>query len=134
MLKIVLYASLSLAAMALTGSLGGAQQATFKRTELQRGDLSISGREAVQTLAEIPSGVASGRHTHPGQEVGYILEGTVVMEIEGKQPVTLKAGDVFYEAPGAIHSTSASASPDRPAKILAIIIGEKGKQVTTYEP
>jgi quercetin dioxygenase-like cupin family protein len=100
----VLYTSLFLVALAVTSSPGRAQQVTFKHTELQRGDLSISGREAVQTLAEIPRGVASGRHTHPGEEVGYILEGTVVMEVEGKPPVTLKAGNVFLIPAGRIHN------------------------------
>jgi quercetin dioxygenase-like cupin family protein len=132
MLKIALYTSLCLAAVALTGSLSGAQQATFKRTELQRGDLSISGREAVQTLAEIPKGVASGRHTHPGEEVGYILEGTVVMEIEGKPPVTLKAGDVFLIPAGRIHNARNIGTET--SKMLSTYIVEKGKPIASLVP
>jgi quercetin dioxygenase-like cupin family protein len=132
MLKLILYTSLSLAAMAFAVSLGGAQQATFKRTELQRGDLSISGQEAVQSLAEIPSGVASGRHTHPGEEVGYILEGTVVMESEGKPPVTLKAGDVFLIPAGHIHNARNIGTET--SKMLSTYIVEKGKPLATPVP
>ena len=55
--------------------------ATLKRTEIQRGPLSLPGREMVQVRTEIPPGVASGWHTHPGEEVGYIIAGTVQMEI-----------------------------------------------------
>ena len=57
--------------------------ATLKRTEVQRGPLSVPGREIVQVRTEIPVGVASGWHTHPGEEIGYIVAGTVQMEIQG---------------------------------------------------
>ena len=129
MAKIVRNTVLSLAALVIACSLGGAQQAIFKRTELQRGDLSISGREAVQTIAEIPQGVASGRHTHPGEEVGYILRGTVVMEIEGRPPLTLEAGDVFLIPVRHIHNARNIGTET--SSMLSTYIVEKGKPLAT---
>jgi quercetin dioxygenase-like cupin family protein len=66
---------------------------TLKRTELQRSASSIPGREIVQVLTEIPAGVESGWHQHPGEEVGYILAGTVEMHLRDQPTLTLHAGD-----------------------------------------
>jgi quercetin dioxygenase-like cupin family protein len=76
----------------------------LKRTELQRSASSIPGREIVQVLTEIPAGVESGWHMHPGEEVGYILAGTVEMSIEGKPTLTLRAGDPFLMPPRTPHN------------------------------
>jgi quercetin dioxygenase-like cupin family protein len=67
----------------------------LKRTQLQRSALSVPGREVVQVLTEIPAGVASGWHMHPGEEVGYLLAGRVSMEIKDRPTLTLEAGDPF---------------------------------------
>src|SRR5450631_2353913 len=72
---------------------------TLKRTELQHSPSSIPGREIVQVLTEIPAGVESGWHTHPGEEVGYIVAGTVEMAIQGRPTRTLRAGDGFLIPP-----------------------------------
>src|SRR3954447_19306350 len=77
--------------------------ATLHRTEVQRGSSSIPGREIVQVLTEIPVGVESGWHTHPGEEVGYILAGTVEMRIEGRTTSTLHEGDGFLVPPRTPH-------------------------------
>jgi quercetin dioxygenase-like cupin family protein len=77
---------------------------TLKRTELQRSPSSIPGREIVQVHTEIPAGVESGWHTHPGEEVGYILAGTVEMRIRDRPTVTLHAGDPFLIPPGTPHN------------------------------
>jgi quercetin dioxygenase-like cupin family protein len=74
------------------------------RTEVQRGASSIPGREIVQVLTVIPVGVESGWHTHPGEEVGYILAGTVTMAIRGRDTLTLHAGDGFLIPPGVPHN------------------------------
>src|SRR3954468_9285563 len=76
----------------------------LKRTELQHAQSSIPGRDIVQVLTEIPEGVASGWHMHPGEEVGYILAGTVEMEIEGRDTLTLRAGDPFLIPPRTSHN------------------------------
>ena len=76
----------------------------LKRTELLRQPSSIPGREIVQVRTEIPVGVESGWHTHPGEEVGFILAGTVTMMIEGRPTLTLHAGDPFLIPPGTPHN------------------------------
>jgi len=76
----------------------------LKRTELQHKPSSIPGREIVQVLTEIPVGVESGWHTHPGEEVGYILAGTVEMKIHGQPSLLLNAGDPFLMPPGTPHN------------------------------
>ncbi len=76
----------------------------LRRTELQHRPSSIPGREIVQVLTEIPVGVESGWHTHPGEEVGYIVAGTVEMRIEGRPTLTLHAGDGFLVPPGTPHN------------------------------
>jgi quercetin dioxygenase-like cupin family protein len=78
--------------------------ATLERTEVQRGALSVPGREVVQVLTRIPVGVESGWHTHPGEEVGYILAGTVEVQIEGRESVVLQAGDGFLVPPRTPHN------------------------------
>ena len=76
----------------------------LRRTEVQHRTSSIPGRDIVQVRTEIPDGVASGWHTHPGEEVGYIVEGTVRMEVAGEQALLLHAGDGFLIPPGTPHN------------------------------
>ena len=76
----------------------------LQRREIQRAVSSIPGRTIVQVVTEIPEGVESGWHTHPGEEVGYILAGTVRMAIEGASTLTLHAGDGFLIPPGTPHN------------------------------
>ncbi len=77
---------------------------TLTRTEIQCERSSIPGREIVQVLTEIPVGVESGWHTHPGEEVGYIVAGTVEMQVDGGATRTLHAGDGFLIRPGQPHN------------------------------
>ncbi|HEX8346348.1 MAG TPA: cupin domain-containing protein [Actinoplanes sp.] len=74
------------------------------RTQIQHSPSSIPGREIVQVLTEIPVGVESGWHTHPGEEVGYILTGTVQMQIQDQPTLTLPAGHGFLIPPGTPHN------------------------------
>jgi quercetin dioxygenase-like cupin family protein len=106
-----------------------AQQTGFKRTVVQQGDLSAPGREVVQAVAEIQPGGQSGRHTHPGEEVAYILEGTVVIEMDGKPAVSKTAGEGILIPAGTVHN--AKNTGQTVAKVLATYIVEKGKPVTT---
>jgi quercetin dioxygenase-like cupin family protein len=123
--------AVAVVALALTIPVAGvvAQQAPFKRTVLQTGDLSLPGREAVTAVAEIQSAAAVGRHTHPGEEIGYVLEGTVLIEQEGKPAATLNAGQTFLIASGAIHNATNKGAGA--ARILATYIVEKGKPLAT---
>ena len=101
-------------------------QPTIKRTVLQRADDPGSAKyEAVMAVAEIPAGGTSGRHTHPGIELAYVLDGTVVIERDGSKPVTLRAGDVIENLGGVVHN--ATNPGKKPVKILGVYIVEKGK-------
>lgn len=81
-----------------------AQQSGVKRTNLQRYDLSISGHETIQALIDFEPGTAFGMHSHPGEEIIYVMEGILEYEIEGNLPVTLKAGEVLFIPAGKNHS------------------------------
>ena len=83
---------------------GQAQQVGTRRIDLQRHDLSVTGREVVQTIVELGPGTTAPRHTHPGEEIIYVLEGTWEYTVEDKPPVTLKGGDVLFIAAGTVHS------------------------------
>ncbi|MFE2823433.1 cupin domain-containing protein [Streptomyces sp. NPDC059271] len=78
--------------------------AKLKRTVVQRSSSSVPGREIVQVLTEIPPGVESGWHTHPGEEVGFIVAGHVEMAIRGQSTRTLLAGDGFLIPPELPHN------------------------------
>lgn len=107
-----------------------AQQVGSKRIDLQRHDLSVAGREVVQAIVELDPGVTSARHTHPGEEIVYVLEGAPLeYELEGRPPVTLKPGDVLFIPAGTIHSAKNVGS--RKGAELATYIVEKGKPLLT---
>jgi quercetin dioxygenase-like cupin family protein len=106
-----------------------AQQSGFKRTVVQQGDLSAPGREVVQAIAELQPGGQSGRHTHPGEEVAYILEGTIELEMQGKPAMAKKAGDAFLVPAGTAHN--AKNTGKTVAKVLGTYIVEKGKPLAT---
>jgi quercetin dioxygenase-like cupin family protein len=102
----------------------------LKRTELQHSASSISGREIVQVLTEIPAGVESGWHMHPGEEVGYILAGTVQMEIQGQPTLTLHAGDPFLMPPRTPHN-ALDLGPDT-GQMLSTYIVEVDQPLATF--
>jgi quercetin dioxygenase-like cupin family protein len=117
-----------LAAFAVTGVVI-AQQTGFTRTAVQTHDLSTPGRVAVQARAEFDPGVAAGRHTHPGEELGYVLEGQIELRIDGQPPRIVKAGEAFFVPAGLVHDGINTGSGK--AKVLATYIVEKGKPVAT---
>jgi quercetin dioxygenase-like cupin family protein len=106
-----------------------AQQVGARRVDLQRHDLSVAGREVIQTIVELAPGTTAPRHTHPGEEIIYVLEGTWEYTVEGKPPVTLKAGDVLFVPAGTIHAAR-NVGAGR-ATELATYIVEKGKPLIT---
>jgi quercetin dioxygenase-like cupin family protein len=101
------------------------RQPGVKRTDLQQHDLSVPGREVVQARVELDPGVSFGKHWHPGEEIIYVLEGSLEYQVEGKAPVTLKAGDVFFIPAGTIHAAKNVGSG--PGVELATYVVEKGK-------
>ena len=107
-----------------------AQPAGTRRIDFQRHDLSVQGREVVQTIVELDPGVMSSRHTHPGEEIVYVLEGAPLRyDVEGRPPVTLKRGDVLLIPAGAVHA--ATNVGNRKGAELATYIVEKGKPLLT---
>jgi quercetin dioxygenase-like cupin family protein len=88
----------------VTNQPADALTAKLERTELQHVQSSIPGREIVQVLTKIPAGVESGWHMHPGEEVGYIVAGTVEMRRRGLSTLTLHAGDGFLMPPNTPHN------------------------------
>ncbi|CAD0004757.1 cupin domain-containing protein [Flavobacterium chungangense] len=118
--------ALSLLALIIT-STASAQQSGIKRTDLQRYDLSVPGYETVQARIDFEAHTAFGKHSHPGEEVIYVLDGVLEYEVEGQSPVTLKAGEVLFIPAGVVHS--ARNNSHSKASELATYIVEKGKPV-----
>ena len=106
-----------------------AQAPGFKRIEVQDRDLSIAGRHAVQAKAEFDPGGAVGRHTHPGEELSIVLEGQLLLEVDGQPARTVKAGESFFIPAGTIHAGKNTGSGK--AVVFATYIVEKGKPVAT---
>src|SRR5215212_5099576 len=102
-----------------------AQQPGVKRTDLQQQDLSLPGREVVQVRVDIAPGVLAPNHSHPGEEIIYVIEGLLEYQLENRPPVTLKAGEVLFIPAGTIHSAKNVGSAN--AAELATYIVEKGK-------
>jgi quercetin dioxygenase-like cupin family protein len=121
----ILAVALLILASGLALSVAHSQQTGIKRTELQRHDLSIPGREVVQMRGDFPSGVATPKHTHPGEEIVYVLEGTLEFQLEGQPPVTVKAGEVFFVPAGTVH-TAKNVNGGNSAALSTYIV-EKGK-------
>lgn len=121
--------TIAAAALIVAGGLAprsaDAQQPGIKRTDLQRHDLSAPGREAVQVRVDFAPGAAFGRHRHPGEEIIYVIEGTLVYELDGKPPVMLKAGDVLFVPAGTIHAAKNAGAVN--AAELATYVVEKDK-------
>ena len=108
------------------------QIAGFSSVELQNRDLSAPGRVAAQRMIEMEPGVIGGRHTHPGEELGYVIEGQVELTIDGQAPKIFKAGEVFFVPAGLVHrGANAGAVKSR---LLATHIVEKGKPASTPVP
>jgi quercetin dioxygenase-like cupin family protein len=124
----IMAASIAVGLLAQTAG-ARAQAPTFKRVELQRHDLAIPDREAVVARGEFPAGAGAPKHTHPGDEIGYVLEGELVVEMEGKPALKLKAGDTFFVPAGQIHS--AKNTGKSAAAVISTYVVEKGKPLAT---
>ena len=111
----------------------GGARSPAREVHRQRLPSPFDGQDATLVEVTIPPGPGSPAHRHSGFVLGYVLEGELLFGTDGETPRVVKAGEAFYEPPGVVHSTSASAQPDRPVKLLAMIIGEQGKPVTTYD-
>jgi len=108
-----------------------AQQSGIKRTEIQRHDLSTAGHEAIQVRVDFEPGKAFGMHSHPGEEIINVLEGTLEYVIEGEQPTVLKAGEVLFIPAGKYHSAKNTGKVR--ASELATYIVQKGKPLVVLK-
>ncbi|MGO7541634.1 cupin domain-containing protein [Rhizobium ruizarguesonis] len=95
-------------AIALALVLGGAAAAhaeqPLQRTDLLKSDIDVPGHEVVQVRVDFAPGVLAPSHTHPGEEIAFVIEGTLEYQLEGRQPVTLKAGQSLFIPTGVTHS------------------------------
>ncbi len=105
--------------------LAQAQQRGVRRTDLQRHDLGVPGREVIQVRVELDPGVAFGRHWHPGEEIVYVLEGSLEYQVEGKRPVTLKAGEVLFIPARTVHAAK-NVGRSNGAELATYVV-DKGK-------
>ena len=116
---------------AVLGSIGCAQAQGIKRTVLQKFDVPNANYETVIGIAEVSPNASIGRHMHNGVESGYVLEGEMVLMVQGQPDKTLKAGESYQMAPESIHDGKAGAQG---AKVIATYVVEKGKPLATPAP
>jgi len=119
---------------ALLVAAGGlfAQASGLTRTLVGKADVSIPGREAVVARVEVAPGARAGRHTHPGDEISYVLEGQVELLIDGQAPRVIKAGESFVVPAGTVHD--AHNAGDAPTKLVGVYVVEKGKPLASPAP
>jgi quercetin dioxygenase-like cupin family protein len=94
-------------------------------------DLNLKGWSATAVEVSYAPGEASAAHRHPGITIAYVLEGEIRSKVGDEPEKTYTTGQMFLETPGQLHAVSRNASATRPAKLLAILLAEKGKQLTT---
>ena len=121
-----------MAGCALAAPASQAQQTGLTRTDLQRHDLSTPGHETIQARVDFAPGAVAARHSHPGEEIIYVLKGALEYRIDGHAPVTVKAGQVFFVPAGAIHGARNVGAGV--ASELATYVVEKGKPLITPAP
>ena len=98
-----------------------------KVTPLTTKDLAgLPGKEGVMLTVEYPPGASSTRHRHNANTFVYVLEGSIVMQVEGGKEVTLGPGQTFYESPDDVHVVSKNTSNSQPAKFLVFFVKDKG--------
>src|SRR4051812_37745188 len=104
--------------------------AGLKRLDLLKHDLSIPGQEVIQVLIDFAPGAAAPRHAHPGEELVYVLEGSLEYVLEGRSPITLKAGEVLLIPQGKSHAVKNASGSN--ARELATYVVEKGKPLLNF--
>lgn len=107
-----------------------AQREPMTRTVLLQTELAgVKGKEGIVALVEFAPGAATEMHYHPGDELAYLLEGSLSLEIKGKPPLTFKPGDTFHQPPKQVHRAK-NLSSTTPAKAIVFTIAEKGQPIT----
>ena len=107
-----------------------AEEVTIKRTELMNVTLGVAeGLDGVMVISELPPNGVAPRHTHPADELSYVLEGAIELEIDGQAPVVYEAGETYHIPPGVIHAAR-NPSDSAPTKILVFWAAEAGQPLT----
>jgi quercetin dioxygenase-like cupin family protein len=136
MFKIVV-AVAAAAGIAFSGSAIGQQPApaqptsNIKRTMLQKVEIPGSNYDTFTAIAEVAPGASSGRHFHPGPETGYVIEGDMLLMIDGQAARPLKAGDSYQIPANAVHDVKGG---DKGMKVMAVYMVERGKPLATPAP
>ncbi|MFC5520847.1 cupin domain-containing protein [Polaromonas jejuensis] len=120
------------AGLAIAAGLLFAQSSGLTRTLLTKADVSVPGREAVVARVEVAPGARAGRHTHPGDEISYVLEGQAELLIDGQSPRIVKAGESFVIPAGVVHD--AHNAGDTPVRLVGVYVVEKGKPLASPAP
>jgi len=115
--------------LTLTAGLLIAQAPALQRTIVAKADVSVPGREAVVARVEVAPGGIAGWHTHPGDEISYVLEGESVLMVAGQPDRVVKAGESFVIPAGTVHN--AKNSSNAPAKLVGVYVVEKGKPLAS---
>ena len=130
-LKFAISSVLAVATLCATGALM-AQASGLTRTLVGRADVSVPGREAVVARVEVAPGAKAGRHTHPGDEISYVLEGEATLLIDGQPPRIVKAGESFVIPAGVVHDAHNDGTA--PIKLVGVYVVEKGKPLASPAP
>ena len=129
--SLVLRATAALALIATVGPAASQPRPVgTTRSDLQRHDLSAPGREVIQARVDFAPGSSFPRHKHPGEEIIYVIEGTLEYELEGRGWVTLTKGDVLFVPEGGVHAARNKGAT--PAAELATYVLEKGRPLTEF--
>jgi quercetin dioxygenase-like cupin family protein len=123
-----LFAAVAILTLTFTGAALAQAPAPITRTPLQKFDVPGTNYETVIGIAAIVPNVSIGKHTHPGPESGYMLEGAMTLLVDGQPPKELKAGDSYVVPPGAAHDARTGAAG---AKVIATYVVEKGKPLAS---
>ena len=115
--------------LALAASALFAQASGLTRTLIGRADVSVPGREAVVARVEVAPGAKAGRHTHPGDEISYVMEGEATLLVDGQPPKLVKAGESFVVPAGVVHDAHNNGTT--PTKLLGVYVVEKGKPLAS---
>ena len=121
-------AALAIVAALSAGAALAARQSGFTRTPLQDQPISVAGHHGVTARVEIGPGVESGRHVHPGEEFGYVLEGALELEIDGRAPQTFRTGEVFFIPAGVVHNGRNTGSVK--TTLIGTYVVESGKPLS----
>lgn len=117
-----------LAALALC-AVAAAQVSGIRRTSLVKADVSVPGREAVVVRAELDPGSMAGRHTHPGDEISYVLEGESELLVDGEAPRTVRAGEAIVIPAGKVHDARNTGTGV--LRLVGVYVVEKGKPLAS---